>query len=397
MKKIILPVIALVVAVGCAFGADYLFYIAGDHTKTEVTGTAVFTDGREVLAASGCEIIDGEIYITDGDPNFALAAPEEKVSVVRMDFPFPLAQNTSVQLYYALPGEGFIEENSFHVVIPSGAQEYRIRIPSAVYAYFRLDPGRNMVLQGITAGNETLVKYVYHPHTGRIILLGAEVFVLFLIVCFIILNRRGERKGSSGRVRGKPAGTIVLCNLFLALTVVVFQPMAFVHAWVKGFAPGNALWVCAAVAAGAAAVLSCLMMLLPPRAGIGAAGLSLGAGAAFLLQSLLFNGNRVFRMDTSFPMEMMNIILWFGIILIAAVMAAACAEGRQTATVKKVLCVAAAVLIAVQAMDWTILATVEEGDPLPKGYSPEAEYEGGSTFGELMELSGNTGLPFYLK
>ena len=393
MKKIILPVIALVIAVCCAFGTDFLFYSAGDHTGTEVKGSPIFTDGHEAFGLHDVAIYGGEVFYTGVDPQFVVYATEEEVSAIRISFVEPVAANTNTQVFYVLPGAGVTEEASVRTVIPAGSMEWVIPVPPAVYSMFRFDIDLNVYLKEIVSGNEVPIIYVYYPNTLRIILLSAEFFALLCVMAFLL--RRKEK--DLGPVQRKPAGTIAACNLFLVLTVLVFQPFNYIHASLPDFVTGNVWALSLLTAAGAALVLTCLMLLLPTRAGIGAAGVSLGAGFSFLFQSLFLNAERPLRMDTSFPMEMMNIILWFGIILIAAVMAAFCAEGEQTKIVKKVLCVAAALLIAFQAMDFTVLATKREEDSLPAPYSWREAYSGDSTFGDFMALSMEIGMPFYLK
>lgn len=413
MKKVILLAVTLVVAVCLAFGTDLLFYALSDREKTEIKGSAIFTDGREAYGIYDCEVVDGMVFVTGGDPQFVVSGTEEEISVIRMAFIKPVEQDTNIQLFYLAPGDTISEDRSVRTMIPAGAKEKEIWIPSAVYGQFRFDIEDHVVIRDITAGNEYPVIFVYHPHGVRIALLAAEFFLLFYAVRFFALREeKGKRTGKHApEEERKPIWAIALCNLFLALTVMFFQPVSSALAF-GPFAVGNVWGLGLLLAFGAAAVLSGLMMLLPVRAGIAASAFSLGAGGAFLVQSVLWNEGRYLRMDTSFPLQMLNIIAWFGIILMAFVLGAYCTESReQQKTAKKTLCIFAVILLMIQGMDYTVLQTRMEGDPLPAGYREEwtrKEASGGAaeedpealpeaSLGDLLTLSLRNGMPFYLK
>ena len=85
---------------------------------------------------------------------------------------------------------------------------------------------------------------------------------------------------------------ILLCNLFLSLTVVFFLPMEVVLGNQKEFffSFSTIWWLQALIAIAIALVLSLPMFLLPPRAGTAAAAVSLGIGIAFWAQSMFLNG-----------------------------------------------------------------------------------------------------------
>ena len=84
---------------------------------------------------------------------------------------------------------------------------------------------------------------------------------------------------------------ILLCNLFLSLTVVFFLPMEVVLGNQKEFffSFGSIWWLQVLIAIAIALILSLLMFFLPPKAGTVAAAVSLGIGIAFWAQSMFLN------------------------------------------------------------------------------------------------------------
>ena len=128
--------------------------------------------------------------------------------------------------------------------------------------------------------------------------------------------------------------TILICNLFLALTAVFFSPMEVVLANLKEFyfSFANVWWFQLLAAIAAAAVLTLVMIALPPRAGRIAAGLSLGLGLAAYVQALFLNGKMKVLSGEALVLsgreKALNLAVW-GLVILAAIMAVALA-GKST-------------------------------------------------------------------
>ena len=117
-------------------------------------------------------------------------------------------------------------------------------------------------------------------------------------------------------MKKKPFVTIFLCNLFTALTVLFFAPLEVLLANAgEFFVPfGNVWWLQLLLALLAALLFSGILMLLPARAGLTVAGLSLAFGLASYLQVLFMNGHMVSltgeRFDITPAGIRNNLIIW---------------------------------------------------------------------------------------
>ncbi len=202
--------------------------------------------------------------------------------------------------------------------------------------------------------------------------------------------------------KSKAIGAIILCNLFLSLTVIFFQPLDYMLLNLGEFLVSfeNVWWVQLLIAIGATVVLSAVMLLLPVKAGRIAASVSLGFGLAFLAQTLLFNDGKVLRMNTNWPIEVLNIFVWFGIVAITVSMGAYY-SGEQGRRAEIVMFTIACLLIVAQAYNFTILSTLvdtTESVAGEKGHylSREGEFTLGKENNTIVFVLENTD-DFYFK
>ena len=307
-----------------------------------------------------------------------------------------------------------------------------MEIPYDVYNQYRLDFEQNVRVHGIYAGNETVTEYEYAPNAVRVIFFALEAMALVALVIFCCRRRKKKTEdfGSGkhlargaaaeepqGSDRRKPWMMILVCNFFLCMTVALFQPLTELLVNLPEF-PFESVWLGQLLLAlGGTAVLSGLMILLPARGGRIAAAVSFGGGIAYLVQNFLLNAEKPLRMDTNWPMEMLNIFTWFGIVIIAAAMAAYYTgeQGQETEKEKKtgkilgkIVCVTACLLVILQAMNFTVLGTAESRDETymdrysyliaeqEQEKDPDApEKQAGA--GDVMSVSMYKGMPFFLK
>ena len=117
--------------------------------------------------------------------------------------------------------------------------------------------------------------------------------------------------------------TILLCNLFLTMTVAFFSPLEVFLSNITDFQFPfrNIWWVQLIVAVGGALALTLVMGVLPARAGQIAASVTLGLGVAAYVQAMFLNGSMVSltgdRMEISSGQVIWNLVIWGAIILIA--------------------------------------------------------------------------------
>ena len=191
----------------------------------------------------------------------------------------------------------------------------------------------------------------------------------------------------------RPFLTILLCNLFLALTVVFFSPLEVLMAnAVEFFFPfGNVWWIQLLAALAAALVLSGLMFLLPARAGLVAAGISFALGIAAYVQILFLNGGMVAltgeKIDLTQSRVNLNLVLWIAIFLgiLTAVILFGKTSRRGT---KRVLCLLSAALLAMQTAGFA-------SSVLTRDLSPKSPDHALSTEGEFV-LSRNRNVIVYV-
>ena len=155
--------------------------------------------------------------------------------------------------------------------------------------------------------------------------------------------------------------TILICNLFLALTAVFFSPMEVVLANLKEFyfSFANVWWFQLLAAIAAAAVLTLVMIALPPRAGRIAAGLSLGLGLAAYVQALFLNGKMKVLSGEALVLsggeKALNLAVW-GLVILAAIMAVALAGKKHWKETGLAMRLTAAALTVMQAVGFASTA-----------------------------------------
>ena len=154
-------------------------------------------------------------------------------------------------------------------------------------------------------------------------------------------------------MRKKPFLTILLCNLFAALTVLFFAPMEVLLANIgEFFFPfANVWWFQLLAALAAALLVSGLMLLLPSRAGLAAAGLSFGFGLAAYIQVLFMNGHMASLTGVRFditPAGIRNNLINWAVILAAVLLAVSVFSGKRRKYTEIALRALAAALTVMQ-------------------------------------------------
>lgn len=185
-------------------------------------------------------------------------------------------------------------------------------------------------------------------------------------------------------------GSIVLCSLFLSLTALVFQPLAYFMANQENLQAdiGAIWWKQLLVGLAAALILSLLMHLFPEKIGRALASAALGGGIAYLVQVLLFGDGKPLQMNTNWPMEMLNIHVWFGIVIFVTGYGIyyGARQARKTDLIKRIICW---ILIILQALSLIILSmsadlTVRNG--IQNQYSEK----------HIIRISMERGLPYLI-
>ena len=201
--------------------------------------------------------------------------------------------------------------------------------------------------------------------------------------------------------------TVLLCGLFLTLTVLFFCPMEVFLTNAKEITVPfrNVWWLQLIFALLCGLLLSGVALLLPGRLSLIGAGAFLGGGAAFYAQIMLMNGGMPTAegdgMNVTQTQQVLNLAAWI-LIVLGVVLAVALLSRRRLKPLVTAMNYAACVLIAVQAVGFvtTAVTTDTTGLLLEHNLSKEGEFElsGGtnvvefvidsadsSFFGEMLE------------
>ena len=190
------------------------------------------------------------------------------------------------------------------------------------------------------------------------------------------------KTGLKGR---RPFLTILACNLFLVLTVAFFLPLEVVMGNVKEFyVPfANLWWFQLLLSLGAALVLTGIMTILPGRAGVTAAGLSLALGVAAYAQAMFLNGGMVAltgdEMTVTEGEITRNLVIW-GVIIAAVLLAVILFSGRHRRGTEIAMRAVAAALAAVQAVGFITSAFTLDLSPKKQelALTTESQFELGN-------------------
>ncbi len=374
-KRIILITAVLLFAVGCAYGADRLAYQQFSSYDAETEVADIFTDGSEAFGVSGCEISDGTVKVTGGDPQFVINTYNMVFSRIHIVFKAQTKENIQLQVFYVPGGDVLSEQNSAHLEIPAGQEDAVIPVEKTMYSMLRFDFEQDVDIDRIYAGNEEFIVLDYSPN---LVCLIAVFSVIFFPLCVLILvkTRKKEAISPGSKAKRKPLWVILFCNLFLSLTVLLFQPMIPLLADIRNsaFPVWSTWWIQMLVSIMATFILSAIMLPLSAKAGRIAALISLGMGISFLIQSLLFNIGWPFDMSVKWEHQVGSIMIWAWIVLFVVTTAYYYFETREKQT--NVIIIAVAwLLIVIQAVNFTMLGTSADTLARSPDYLSESKYQ----------------------
>ena len=176
--------------------------------------------------------------------------------------------------------------------------------------------------------------------------------------------------------------TIMLCSAFMTLTVLFFSPMEVFLANTKEITIPfrNIWWLQLLFSLACAGVLGGLALLLPAKAGLGAAGLFLAGGIAFYCQIMLMNGGMPSAEGDAITVsregQILNIVAW-AVIILAVFLAVLLLSRKKQRTVSIAMRFIACVLAAMQAVGFVTSALTADTSELllEHNLSKEGEFE----------------------
>lgn len=248
-------------------------------------------------------------------------------------------------------------------------------MPVGSYTFLRFDIEQDVNIRKIYVGNEEHIVLEDKPNA---VCIGTVFCILFIPLCALILiitrKKEGQRKESF--IIRKPFLVIIFCNLFLSTTILFFQPLNYLLANTRttAFPVWNIWWIQLLVSIGVTLILSAIMLLLPKKAGWITATISLGLGISFLIQSLLFNIGWPFDMSTKWEMKVGSILIWLWIVLFIVTTIYYFFEKQEKRT-ERIIAALACLLIMIQAVNFTMLATSYDGLARRPDYPGEERYQ----------------------
>lgn len=405
-KRIILITAVLLFAVGCAYGADQLAYQRFHSYNAETEVADIFTDGSEAYGISGCEISDGTVKVTGGDPQFVINTYNMVFSRIHIVFKAPTKEDIQLQVFYVPGGDVLSEQNSAHQEIPAGQEDAVIPVEKTMYSMLRFDFEQDVDIDRIYAGNEEFIVLDYSPN---LVCLIAVFSVIFFPLCVLILIKTRKTKANTrdSKAKRKPFWVILFCNLFLSLTVLFFQPMIPFLTDIRNsaFPVWSTWWIQMLVSILATLVLSVVMLPLPAKAGRIAALISLGLGISFLIQSLLFNIGWPFDMSVKWEHQVGCIMIWAWIVLFVVTTAHYYFETREKQTHVVIIAIAW-IFILIQAVSFTMLAASEDKLARSPDYLSQKKYQQYIQPGSpdlirleenILNVSMSRGMPYIIK
>ncbi len=185
-KRSLLILVALILAVGCAWISDYIAHQF--YKKT------ILTDGSEAYNVFGCYFSDRKIIIVGEDPQFVVDLPDFTATNIQISLREPASQDVYLQVFYASPGEWFSEEQSVKHVIPAGSREVILELPRKVYRYLRFDFEQEVAFQRIAVydSEEPLLIDEHRVMLRRGLSFAVAFFPLLLLI--LILTRKRASK-----------------------------------------------------------------------------------------------------------------------------------------------------------------------------------------------------------
>ena len=190
-KKIVLLLAVLLFAAGCAYFVDRAAYQKFRSYDAVVPVNTVFQDDTDILYLNDCEVKNGVLTVTGGDPHFAVDAFGEEAPRLRIKFKHPLPQDTFLQIYMAPVGEDFSEENSVNRTIAAGEKETVFEIPQREHSAFRFDFGQDVNIDRIYTEKDQHFVLEDKPDFVRLVTVFS---IIFIPLCVLILVYKRERQ-----------------------------------------------------------------------------------------------------------------------------------------------------------------------------------------------------------
>lgn len=162
--------------------------LLGDADYNKITNSRI---NVEIVNSSGYEIVDNTYTVIDNDPQLYLNFIGS-TELVKVEFSEYLQNDMNMQIFYAVDGGYFSEENSIRIYAKKNQKDIYIKLPFAEYDGLRLDignePGQKFEFEGIDvySGKISIISKL-HSIIGTIdIYTTVMLILLFMIILFLV-------------------------------------------------------------------------------------------------------------------------------------------------------------------------------------------------------------------
>lgn len=180
-KRVFIIVLILIPSFFCAVLLDRVIDMVVTNTREADNRTVIFSNALDAYSVFDCTIDNNTVSVTGADPQFAIRATDDEISMIQIILRNPVAENTTFQLFYDTDGSGFSERNSLFKALSTDETEKTITLPKAVYRSFRFDFESTITIDKICTVKETLTKI-----ESQVNMLRSGVIALVICIPFII-------------------------------------------------------------------------------------------------------------------------------------------------------------------------------------------------------------------
>lgn len=152
-KKIISNVIVLLLSFGIGL---LMSYNAKGYNVVKLSENISLTDS-DISYIYGYDISESEYTPYNNDPQIGFQGLNADINVILISLSESVQQDTFVQIYYALVGQGLCEQNSIKGYIYEGEKEFFAFLPEEVYGEIRIDINGSFVLESIIGSTDPLI------------------------------------------------------------------------------------------------------------------------------------------------------------------------------------------------------------------------------------------------
>lgn len=191
-KRLLLIISTFALSFGISLLIDYFAYYYFATKAAEMI--TIYPDDTKIYDVYDCYIENGALTITSDNPRFTLRTDGSEFCRIFISFREPLAQDTTLEVFYVPVGEGFSKQDSKKIIIDTGANEATVMIPKAKYSDVRLEFKQNVIIEGIYIGNEKKDVLPFQHNLIRLAVFFSVIFIPLFSLILLKTSNSNSRK-----------------------------------------------------------------------------------------------------------------------------------------------------------------------------------------------------------